>query len=340
MSGFISIRRFLLLVLLLNGLALTALINLPHLTYIRYQGFNDTIFARTKWIYERIAYDERPIDILIIGSSRSARGMKAADIEKALKERGLYLRVENISLPSSGFDSRIVLLEEALAHHPEIKRGIWGLVEAFPRDGHQIFADVAPAPMILRSPWIINRNLPQNLARLPYRQLELSVATFLPEVFGRQHIFQPAHYVGTTPDLKLFNNPAWTADAELAQITAPTHTDELSKKSKRRKREITWPIYPASLSWMEFGVSQFYIKQLAHLSETHDFQIAFSFLPFFDGFDAPIEEEWLMPYGPVWKASFLKDNPGHYADAAHASILGMELISPWLADHISSSITE
>ena len=72
---------------------------------------------------------------------------------RALAERGMEdIGIANVSIPASGFDWRLTVIREALRHHPEVKLVIWELVERFPRDGHQAFAELGTAGEVLRSP--------------------------------------------------------------------------------------------------------------------------------------------------------------------------------------------
>ena len=220
-------------------LLFAATLALPQNPYIRYQAFKGTIFDRLGWVYERLVFDPTPIDVLIVGSSRTARGANMADLEQALAARGLDLHVANISIPASGFDWRLTAIHEALKHHPEIKLVIWELVEVFPRDGHQAFGDLATPGEILSAPWVINRTLPQNIAALPYRQLELALASELPGIFGYRRSFDPAAYPGTTPDHRVFNDPNWTPDEEAKQLGNLDHALTIARDSAQRRREIT-----------------------------------------------------------------------------------------------------
>lgn len=318
------------------GAAALAL-SLPHDPYVRYQSFRGTMFDRLSWVYERLAEDPTPIDILVVGSSRSARGVNAAALEAELAARGLDLHVANVSIPASGFDSRLTLIREAVEHH-EPRLVIWGLVEAFPRDGHQVFADLARPGEVAASPWLINRTLPENLARLPYRQLEYWLATSVPDAFGYQRGYDPARYIGPTPDLRDFNDrdPA----EEAALVASPDHAETLAAESRMRAREIRPPILPERLAGLEFGVSRSYVAEAADLGAAEGFRLAFLFLPFYQGWDAPLEADWLSQFGPVWTAGFLKEDAANYVDAAHASDAGQALITPWLADQIVPLMTE
>lgn len=262
-----------------------------------------------------------------------------AALETALAARGETLHVANVSIPASGFDWRLTVVREALAHHPEIKLVIWELVEAFPRDGHQAFGDLATSGEILTAPWLINRTLPNNLAALPYRQLEMALASRMPGVFGYRQRFDPSRYAGTTPDHRVFNDPNWTMGDETAQLRSLDHAAAVAKESQQRRHEITWPVMSSALAGIEFGVSRHYVDELVALSKEHHFAIAFLFLPFFDGYPDALEADWVGKRGAYWSADFLLSDPANYIDAAHPSQTGIEKITPWLAGLIAGAMT-
>lgn len=314
---------------------------LPHDPYIRYQSFDDTIFDRLGWVYDRLHHDDTPIDVLFIGSSRTARGANAAAIEAALADMGRPgLHVANISLPASGLDIRLTKLRDALRAHPEIRLVVLGVVEALPRDGHQAFGDLATAGEVLGAPWIVNRTLPGNLARLPYRQMELALASRLPGAFGYRTAFDPAAYIGPTPDHRRFNRPGWVDMADGPPDTSAAHAEAMARESRMRRRQITPPILPAALSDIEFGVSRTYVRRIARLLEAEGVALAFSFLPFYEGYPEPVDRAWLERFGPVWTAEFLRGDPVNYADAGHASGQGIGRLAPWFARWIDATLED
>ncbi len=310
-----------------------AVLLLPVSPYIRYQNLNDTIYARAKWIYERIHYDPAPIDVVFIGSSRTGAAVYPSQLEPALKARGIDAAVVNFSLPSTGFDIRDTIIRE-LYSEKKPRLIVFSVVEAFPRDGHEAFGEIATEGEIAGAPLIVNRNLPQNLLRLPMRQLSLSLASWMPETYGWQGQFNPATYAGTTSDL----HEILRSDSDIAEFGTTEHADVLAKEAARRKREITPPILPDSLAWVEFGVSRSYVERIAKLAEANGTEIAFLFLPFYTGPEAPMEERWLDQFGPVWKADLIRDDPNNYRDSGHAAptarVVGM--VTNWLADRVAS----
>ena len=297
---------------------------LPQNSYIRYQAMSGTIFERVRWAYERIHFDDTPIDIAFIGSSRTARGVISPELEDHLTELGFDVNIANFSLPAAGFDVRLALAQELLAEkQPDFL--VISVVEQFPRHGHQAFGDLATVGELLRSPWVVNRNLPENLVRLPMRQIQLAMASWMPEAFGYRAEFDPAAYAGTSVDPRIFN-PGRKGGPKTAEEIAA-----LKRESRFRRGNITKPILPNTLAWLEFRIPRTYLRRLAEISAANGTQIVFLYLPFYGGFPEPFERNWLEQYGPVLSAEFLREDPNFYNDVAHSSELGATRITDWLA---------
>ncbi len=209
---------------------------------------------------------------------------------------------------------------------------VFAVVEAFPRDGHEAFGEIAPQNEVVTAPLIVNRNLPRNLLRLPMRQMSLSLATWMPTIYGWQGQFDPGTYAGSVTDL----HEILRSEDEIAEFATDEHTQLLVKESARRRRETTPPILPGSMAGIEFGVSRSYIKRFVDLAEANGTQVAFIFFPFYSGPDSPREENWLKQFGPVWKADFMREDPNNYRDSGHAAptprVIGM--LTSWLADQV------
>ena len=319
----LSLRLFLTVVFATVVAAYALTVALPHNPYIRYQQFKDTIFERLAWIYERVHFDPTPIDIAFIGSSRTEAGVASPLLEKYLSEGGRELKVVNLSIPSSGMDIRYAEARELL-QAKQVKLLVIAVVEAFPRDGHQAYGDLETAGEIFKSPLIVNRNLPKTLARLPVRQIDLFVKSIFPQAFSLKGDFdgQPSA-----------EDPAYERP-ETSDLSPEEHAKALAEETARRKREIRWPILPENFRWVEYGVSRTYIERIAELAKDNGTELAFLFLPFYNGYDAPLEMDWLQEFGPVWIADFIKDNPENYRDAAHVKSVVTDSVARWLAGKI------
>ncbi len=331
----LSLRTFALIMLASVITGYAALAMLPHDPYIRYQSFKGTIFARLGWIYDRIHHDPAPIDIVFLGSSRSGAGVVAPVLEADLTARcPAHPRVANFALPAAGMDIRLTLLDELLlTKRPRLV--VIDVTERLPRDGHQAFADLARPSEILTSPWLINRNLPANLIRLPVRQVQLAAATIAPEAFGYTRRFQPETYAGTTIRLKpteILDGTRLTADPD-----PDRHAATLSADSQRRRASLTPPLFGGRIEPYEFGVSRYYISTVAARARAAGADVAFLFLPFYNGPDAPLDADWLRTIAPIWSLPGVNLDAANYLDTAHLGAKAEAPVQAWLATQIAGT---
>ena len=327
---------FIYTVILVVVFCIVVSVSLPHNSYIRYQSFSGTIFSKLTWIYERIHYDDRAIDVVILGSSREGAAANSGQIEERLAALGHQQRVVNFSMPAAGFDVRLTKLRELLSRR-KIKFLVFGVVEALPRDGHQAFGELANVREILTAPLLVNRTLPGNVARLPYRQMELALATLVPTAYGYRQNFDPTLYAEPIPRNRIQGGEG-VSDVVASNAHGESHREELERESALRKRQMKLPILPKGLSFVEFGVSQHYIKELRSLSQQYGFKIVFLFLPFYKGLEQPVDLDFLEQFAPVWRPTFIMHNPDYYLDAAHLNEEAAGEVSVWIADRINTEI--
>ena len=234
-------------------------------------------------------------------------------------------------------DIRLTQAREALRTHPEIRLMVIPVFEAFPRDGHQAFADLATQEDIFGSHWLLNRNLPAAVLRLPMRQMKLFAASLLPDAFGYQGTFDPGTYPGTTPPNRALLG--WQPGKARFPYRSEAHAQEITVEAGRRMRELTPPILPDDLAWMEYGVSRGSIEDMLALARANDTDVAFLYLPSYFGYPEPLESGWLRERGPLWIASLMQTDPANYTDAAHASPIVVPKLNAWLADRIAERLS-
>jgi hypothetical protein len=110
----VSIKRSLtavMVILLVAALSAAGAASLPDNPYQRFQLLPE-LNGRLAWIYERIHYDPEPIDVGIIGPSRTFTGVGSGEVEQHLSLLGKSARVVNFSLLFQGRNAQWAILEE------------------------------------------------------------------------------------------------------------------------------------------------------------------------------------------------------------------------------------
>ncbi len=125
--------------ILLGALTISAVAcALPDNAYQRWQLLDGTIHANLRWIYERIHFDPTPIDVAVVGPSRTQADVEAPRLSAELKAKGLPDNVVNFSLAEAGRNINALIVEELLkARRPRLI--IVGVTEKPSRFGHPGF---------------------------------------------------------------------------------------------------------------------------------------------------------------------------------------------------------
>lgn len=307
---------------------------LPDLPYQRWQLLDGTIHRNARWIYERVHFDPTPIDIAFVGPSRLEAAIDAPRLQQDLARRGIKANVVNFSLPENGRDIHYAVVEETLkAKRPKLL--VVGVIEKPGRYGHSAFKYIAPAGLVADPGYPANVNWPANLIYLPYRQLELLAARFLPEATGLRRDFDPARYRGTAVDT--------TGDRILPggvfrNGTKPAPLAELKRGVEKLERGTTPPILPSSMADVEFGDERHYTRLIVKAAEAAGVQVAFLSLPYYTGPSTVQEQSFYQQYGPVWNAAFTRNRADLFVDYAHLTAHGADIVTDWTAGLIAKKL--
>lgn len=328
-------RRGLLALFVLVFLACCALASaLPHDRYIRYQQFDGTIMAPLRWGYERLHYDRTPIDVAIIGASRTEIGVSAPQVEAQLSAQlGRPVHVANFSVPQDGRDLHYVVTRELLATHPEVRLILYSLIEHASRTGQPAFRNIADTGDVLDEPLLINSRYIDNLAFLPFRQLSLFLQTRLPGLFGVRRDFDPAHYLGTERDTtrsrrgihgNWIDRDSIHSAAELAQAA-------------KGKVSLRNPIFlPPALRDYEYAIERQYTRKAVSLAHAAAVQVGFVYLPIYAHAMPIADLPFYKARGFVMSGAVIAEDSRDYSDYAHLNRNGSAKVSRWIATQLAA----
>ena len=177
---------------------------LPDNPYQRFQQLDGTIYGNDRWSYERIHFDPRPIDVAIVGDSRTLMGLRTGEMQRRLAANGRPWSVVNMSLEGAGRNVQWIFVQELLK--TKRPRVIVLAVNEQPHPwGHDSFRYVAPAPEVWREASYGLHDAKKNLMYLPFRQLRLFAAKVFPGFLGLQDQFDAARYAS---DAQRLSRPA------------------------------------------------------------------------------------------------------------------------------------
>jgi hypothetical protein len=307
---------------------------IPDNPYLRFQLLKNTFHAPVPWTYERIHFDSRPIDVVIIGDSRIWLGVSPIRMEENLSRSGLSAGVVNFSMPQEGRNTNYVIIKELFRAERRPKILVVGVVEKPSRFGHPAFKYISDTSDVAEAAYPINLNYLSDLSYLPFRQLKLAAMRLFPHAFNVALQFDPTSYVGSNYDATVSSR--FVPDRFLDRGLVP-RKKLVEDAAQWEKRSIP-PLLPAAMADLEFGDENFYIKKIAALAKASRVQIAFLYIPYFSGPPSPLEESFYSQYGPVFKADFVNDRDHLFLDYAHLNRVGAVLVTDWLSDLVASSM--
>ncbi|MDE8652203.1 hypothetical protein [Novosphingobium album (ex Liu et al. 2023)] len=311
------------------GLALL----LPHSRYIRYQQLAGSAMAPGVWIFERTRFDRTPIDVAIVGASRTEVAISAPRLQAILSHRlGRPIHVANLAMPKDGRDLHYALTRQLLETHPEVRLIIYSVIEHPSRTGHPAFRSVADSRDVVSEPLLLNPSYLENLAYLPYRQISLFVQTLLPKLFAVRTRFDSHAYWGTDYDSTRSyrsSNGGWV-DRDSIRSSKELATSAAREFSIRKPRFL-----PTSGRDYEYAIERQYTEKIYHLARQHGMKIAFIYLPVY-AHAAPIEDlDFYRSKGRYFNASFMAGDFRNYSDYGHANRIGSARVTDWLAGQLS-----
>ena len=328
-------RRGLLALFVLTFLACcVGAVLLPHDRYIRYQQFGGTAMLPLGWVYDRLHYDRTPIDIAIIGASRTEVGISAPQVESILAAKlGRPVHVANLSLPQDGRNLHYEMTKELLATHPEVKLIVYSLIEHASRTGHPAFRDVADTGDVLRAPMLLNPKYFDNVVYQPYRQLSLFLQTRLPGLFGVHRSFDPRRYTGAEHDATLSH---WSVHGNWVDRDTIHTAVELAKAAEGKVARRNPIFLPSRLREYEYVVERHYTRATIALARAHHVQTGFLYLPVY-AHDQPIADlNFYRARGFILNAGVVAHDASNYSDYAHLNRNGSTKMSRWLAGWLAA----
>jgi hypothetical protein len=300
---------------------------LPENDYQRWRFADDNMGGRLRWIYERIHFDPKPIDVAILGPSRAQLGFSAAAIEQDLAQQGKKANVVNFALPGAGRDIQWAILNEL--YKTKSPKVIVVEVDDEPYPfGHFAFKNVAPANAIAFPPTPFLHNYPYNLAYLPIRKLTLFGANLFPNLFGLPKEFDPGAYARTRTD---FTTSFIGEFGKLVDMEHPVPREVLLAQKR-----VPFPqtLFARALTRLNGGEDRLHIEKIAREAQAHGAKTVFVYMPMFEGSPTIGDLDFLKQFGLVINNGDFAPRDELFENWSHLNHAGAMKASARLADAI------
>jgi hypothetical protein len=316
---------------LLAGVALAALACLlPDDPYQRWQLTDNTIFDQLRRTYERIHYDDRPIDVAIVGPSRTLLGLSAQRIGQQLSAQGERANVENFSVVAAGRNVQWAIIDELFkTKSPKVLvLGVDGVPASY---GHPAFKYVAPAGAVAFPPAPLLHNYFFDVSYLPSRELKLIAARLFPSLFGLRKDFNPAVYAATrsefTSGILHLDNKTFDMDQDVSAETL-----------RKQVRPFAPPTFADRLVlWCcNDGDDHVYIRAISELADAHGTRLVFAFFPTFGGTTTIYDRDFLSQRGLLVDNGDMARNASFFENWSHFNHAGAMMASERVASAIAA----
>ena len=329
-----SSRTAVVVICLVSLLSAVAAACLPDNPYQRFQ-FLPVLYQRLAWIYERIHYDPKPIDVAILGPSKTFTGVSGSEVEKRLSVLGKPASVANLSLVYQGRNAQWAILDELYkTKSPRIL--IVQIDEEIALWGHPWFMYFAPSAAIAFPPSMFLHNYLPDAAFLPYRQMELFSALLFPSFFGFRDAFDPIRYAKTRND---FTTSFRGQSGELVDMEREVSAAELMADHEEFNKILRPPRLPRVLAPFVEADDRLYLEKIARLALAHRTKLILLYIPNFDSgeLDEKIQK-YYSQYGTMLDFSDLAPRNNLFMHWAHLNHAGAMIVSDRIAAAVAAQL--
>ncbi len=285
---------------------LLGLLVLPVNKRLKYEGLINDCFNHGIWIYDRIHYNEKPVDIAFLGSSHTINGVNDRLIEQGLEDQDL--NVANFGYCRLGRNLSYVMLKEILSEKSP-KYVVLEVREDESKYSHPIFPFVAKTTDVILANPFFNKDLFADI----WTHLAYKVDLTQQIIYERQsEIPNKVHDFGfaTSKDTATM---ALLDDASARRSHSPKEVTPLE-----RKIQLSYP--------------RNFLRKMAHQCQNNGIEIIYLYLPVYGSKQKlPKEYKTYSTYGRVLipPQSIIED-PSNWFDDSHFNQTGANKLASWL----------
>ncbi|MEM6333117.1 MAG: hypothetical protein AAF823_07235 [Planctomycetota bacterium] len=300
------------------------LVALPDDAYVRFQQLGGD-FVKAQWVYERIVFDESPIDVAVLGTSRTMDAVDSGLLSEVVSAAGEPIVAANLAVPQHGRNLHRAFLERTLEH----KRPRLVLIEVREiedRRGHAMFAEVADVDEMLGQPLVLHFNVLSDAAKFARRRPTVALASLMPGVAEVDPAFDAEAYWGT--------HPAYHREGDVYdELTR----DFLDRMAAAYERDVADRLLPGSLEGLEHRFAIQTLERIAAAAEAGGAAVVFYYLPGDgSGGTEPVHAAVYRELGELWlPPAELFEDPAMFIDLHHVRKPVREAYTAWLAGRVA-----
>jgi hypothetical protein len=305
---------------------------LPDNPYERFQQMDGTLYAHAVWSYERLHFDPTPVDVAIVGDSRAMVGLKSDEIERRLAQRGKTANVINMALEGDGRNQQWIFVQELLkTKQPKVI--VLPIHERPHPWGHSSFKYIAPAREVWREAFAGLHDGGKDLMYLPYRQIRLFLAMFLPGSLGVDPHFNAVAHAAKPRDFPVRHI---NAAGKWVDFSQGFPRPRLLKEARQNAGVVNLRSrFPASIRAITDADDKVYTRLIAQAAAKHGVKLLFVYEPAFHRPFPVANEKFYAAMGPVQDNVDLSEQDALYHDWSHVNTAGAIVLSDRVADALT-----
>ena len=269
-----------------------------------YLGLKDDCANHGIWIYDRICYNKKNVDIAFLGSSHTLNGIN----DKLISERLKTKVAVNFGYCRFGRNLSYVLLKE-IYEHKKIKQLILEVTENEDQYSHPVFPFLASSKDVLFPNPFFNRDIITDI---------WSHFAFKVEIFQDKFYSDELKTPLNTRDFGMLNSTD-TASVNLLDATKNT----VNKKSKFEQD-------------FRANFPRVYLQKISDFCKENKIQLTFLYIPsYVERTAKPIEYQTYIKYGKVLiPPRRILNKQANWYDENHLNQSGADELSVWICEQI------
>lgn len=295
-------------VLLPFALGCVVLFAIPYDKRFGYYFPKENCMQQSGFLYDRIFHNDKPADIVFLGTSHTIDGVCDYRMEHSLKELGLSLHVLNSGYCRPGRNAQYAILKDLLKTKKP-KCVVIEVCEKENRDGHIDFAYLADTKDVLLPALVFNDNVLEDL----YNALVVRFESVKQRVLNQ---YEP----DSINTINYGHREDWTVmEKDIA-------------KSQREHRVRDYKYTRGFARWFYNKISFRYIEKMVALAKINNIKVYFLYMPEYASISHPEEIVFYEKRGTLLlPPDSIYNKPEYWKDVLHMNDDGAYAMSDWLS---------
>lgn len=280
-----------------------------------YTYITNDCYDRSSWFYQRIFENDKPVDILFLGTSHTICSVRDSVIEAAISSTEKYTHVLNCGYCRLGISLQYTLLKEVCTHKkPQLV--LFEVREQEDRFSHEMFPYIADTKDIFHAPLLFNTHYLSDIFTAAENRFTLI----------KIQLKQSSPQADT-----VFSEYGFWERGETAS------EDELRKKQIQQE-EFAADTMNNFQKLFSLHYSEMYVRRMVDLCKEKNISFLFYYIPsYYDIKGEPVNADFYNAFGEIISPPRrILDNKKNWSDEGHLNTAGADAVTEWMTDFLKN----